>query len=206
MFFLLTKHSMHVSKTLLKQIPNLLTSFRIILIVPFIIAFNNLQYVNCFYIFLIASFTDGLDGWLARHYRWHTPLGSFLDPAADKLIVAASFILLALIHKIPWWLFILVFMRDATIAAGILFWSLLIHEKLVFSPTMMSKINTTLQLLLVVFCLFELAYTPFKAPITHVLITLTAITTSLTYLHYVWVWGVKAWCFLKHHQHLDTSS
>ena len=192
---------MLASKKLLKQIPNLLTCFRIILIAPFLINFVLGDYVASFYLFLIAGFTDALDGLLARHYHWQTPLGSFLDPMADKLIVVISFVLLAFVHQLPWWLVFLVFMRDATITSGILFWSFFIREQLTFSPTMLSKINTTLQLLLVVFCLFELAYKPFEFPLTYTLVILTATTTALSYLHYVWVWGSKAWRLLKFKHH-----
>lgn len=188
---------MPLSNVILKQVPNLLTSFRITLIIPFFIYFHQSEYIISFYIFIFAGFTDALDGWLARHYHWQTPFGSFLDPMADKFIVVVSFVLLAIAHQLPWWLVILVFLRDATIAVGILFWSIFIQEKLIFSPTFLSKVNTTLQLLLVVFCLFELAYSPFEIPVKFLLTTLTATTTALSYIHYVWVWGTKARRLLK---------
>jgi len=182
---------------MLKLIPNVLTLFRFVLICPFLLAFYRNDYLHAFYIFLLAGFTDGLDGWLARYCSWQTPLGSCLDPFADKLLVAASFISLALIHQLPWWLVILVFMRDFTISTGVLAWYYFIQKEMDFEPTYLSKINTVLQLGLVTLCLFELAFSPFNYPLRTFLIDLTAFTTAVTYIHYVWTWGKKA-C-TKHH-------
>lgn len=182
-----------VSQSILKHIPNALTVFRLILVVPFLAFLYCHAYKNAFYLYLLAGFTDGLDGWLARHYHWQTQLGSFIDPLADKLLVASSFISLALIGTLPWWLVILVFLRDLTISIGVIAWYWLIQRGLDFKPTLLSKVNTTLQLMLVTLCLFELAFfefTPYY--IIAALILLTAITTSATYLDYVWTWSKKA--------------
>jgi cardiolipin synthase len=183
---------------MLKHIPNALTGFRLLLIVPFLICLYHQEYVSAFYLYLFAGFTDGLDGWLARYFHWQSHLGSFIDPLADKLLVASSFISLALIGSLPWWLVILVFLRDLTISMGVLAWYWLIQRELYLKPTFLSKINTTLQLGLVTLCLFELAFyqlTP--SYLIPTLITLTAFTTGVTYLHYVWVWGRKACSIMK---------
>lgn len=177
---------------ILKNIPNALTAFRLVLIVPFLIFLYQHEYVSAFYIYLLAGFTDGLDGWLARHYHWQSPLGSFIDPLADKLLVASSFISLALIGNLPWWLVILVFMRDLTISIGVMAWYWLVQRELDFKPTILSKFNTTLQLALVTLCLFELAFFKFAPYYAATLIVLTAITTSVTYINYVWTWGKRA--------------
>lgn len=177
---------------MLKHIPNILTLFRLILIMPFLVFLYYQEYVDALYIFFIAGFTDGLDGWLARHFKWQSAFGSFIDPVADKLLVASSFISLALIGSLPWWLVVLVFLRDLTISIGVIVWYWFIQRKLDFIPTWLSKINTTLQLFLVTLCLFELAF--FKLPynITPIIMWCTAITTAATYLDYVWTWGRKA--------------
>ena len=153
---------------------------------------NHQQYLYAFYLYLFAGFTDSLDGWLARYYHWQSMLGSFIDPLADKLLIASSFISLALIGSLPWWLVILVFMRDLTISLGVVAWYWFIQRALDFKPTLLSKVNTGLQLGLVTLCLFELAFFNFSSYYRNTLITLTAITTTVTYLHYVWVWGKKA--------------
>lgn len=179
-------------RRLITFIPNALTLFRLILIVPFLISLNQQNFEKAFFIFLCAGLSDALDGWLARTFQWQSFFGSFLDPLADKLLVACSFISLALLNQLPWWLVILVFMRDFTISTGVAAWFYFIQRKLEFEPTLLSKINTVLQLSLVTGCLFKLAYHTLPYPLISSLIILTTITTSLTYIHYVWTWGKKA--------------
>ncbi|HAT9653444.1 TPA: CDP-alcohol phosphatidyltransferase family protein, partial [Legionella pneumophila subsp. pneumophila] len=107
---------------ILKHIPNTLTLLRLVLIAPFLMYLFHHEYVKAFYIFIAAGLTDGLDGWLARHFQWQSFFGSFVDPLADKLLVASSFISLALLNSLPWWLVLLVFLRDFTISMGVLAW------------------------------------------------------------------------------------
>ncbi|HRD70741.1 MAG TPA: CDP-alcohol phosphatidyltransferase family protein [Legionella sp.] len=178
---------------ILKHIPNALTLFRLGLIVPFLMFLYHHQYVSAFYTFILAGFTDGLDGWLARHYHWQSFFGSFVDPLADKLLVASSFISLALIGSLPWWLVILVFLRDFTISLGVVAWYWFIQRKLDFEPSRLSKFNTTFQLALVTLCLFELAYFQISPYLVDILIYLTAFTTAITYIHYGWLGYQKAW-------------
>ncbi|CAM2753305.1 CDP-alcohol phosphatidyltransferase family protein [Legionella worsleiensis] len=178
---------------ILKHIPNALTLFRLGLIVPFLMYLYHHEYVNAFYAFILAGITDGLDGWLARHFNWQSFFGSFVDPMADKLLVASSFISLALIGSLPWWLVVLVFLRDFTISMGVLAWFWFIQRKMDFEPTLLSKFNTTFQLILVTLCLFELAYFKFSPYLVDVLICLTAFTTATSYIDYIWTWGNKAW-------------
>lgn len=177
----------------LKHIPNILTLFRLGLILPFVLCLFCHEYTDAFYIFFLAGFTDGLDGWLARYFHWQSFFGSFIDPMADKLLVAASFISLALIGSLPWWLVFIVFLRDITISLGVIAWYWFIQRKLDFQPTLLSKLNTTLQLMLVTLCLFELAYFKFSPYIIDTLIYITALTTITTFFHYIWIGYQKAW-------------
>ncbi|MBA2709149.1 MAG: CDP-alcohol phosphatidyltransferase family protein [Tatlockia sp.] len=178
---------------MLKHVPNALTLFRLVLIVPFLSFLYHHQYLYAFYLFALAGFSDGLDGWIARYFNCQSLFGSFIDPLADKLLIASSFISLALIGELPWWLVILVFLRDLTISLGVMAWYWLVQRKLDFEPTLLSKINTGLQLLLVTFCLFELAFYEFSPYLINFLILITALTTAATYIDYVFTWGRKAY-------------
>ncbi|STX30101.1 phosphatidylglycerophosphate synthase [Legionella beliardensis] len=183
---------------MLKYIPNALTIFRLLLIVPFLTFLYTHDYAIAFYLYIIAGVTDNLDGWLARHYNWQSLLGSFMDPLADKLLIASSFISLALIGSLPWWLVLLVFFRDLTISFGVIAWYLFMPKKIYFQPTILSKFNTMLQLMVVTLCLFELAFLKFiPTYIFDGLIILTAVTTAITYFDYVWTWGRKAYSICK---------
>lgn len=177
---------------ILRQIPNALTIIRLLAIIPFVAFLYQEEYSYAFYIFVFAGLTDALDGWLARFFHWQSLFGSFFDPLADKLLIAISFLSLALIGKLPIWLVVLVFMRDITISLGVMAWYLFIRKKIEFNPTRLSKLNTLLQLSLVTLCLFELAFFTFAPLLTPILISLTTITTAGSYCDYVWTWGRKA--------------
>ena len=94
----------------------------------------------------LAGFTDGLDGYLARHCGWQSRLGGILDAVADKLLLVTCFVLLAATGLAPWWLAALVCGRDAVIALGALAWRLRIGP-LRPQPSLLSKACTLLQIL-----------------------------------------------------------
>ncbi|MCB1693185.1 MAG: CDP-diacylglycerol--glycerol-3-phosphate 3-phosphatidyltransferase [Pseudomonadales bacterium] len=85
------------------SIPNILTGIRILLIPVLVLAFYFLspewRYLTAAAIFAVASITDYLDGYLARRWGQITPFGAFLDPVADKLIVAVALVLLVESHR-----------------------------------------------------------------------------------------------------------
>lgn len=82
--------------------PNILTSLRIamipVLVIVFYLAPMEWRYLASAIVFSIASITDWLDGYLARKWGQTTPFGAFLDPVADKLIVAVALVLLVEVH------------------------------------------------------------------------------------------------------------
>lgn len=177
---------------ILRNIPNALTITRLILIAPFLVFLSRHEFSYAFYIFILAGFTDGLDGWLARCFQWQSPFGTFVDPVADKLLITSSFIALAIIGKLPWWLVSLVFLRDVTISIGVIAWFSFIQQKPDLKPTWISKVNTVMQLALVTLSLFEQAFFVYEPSIYTTLLFLTVITTSVSFVDYVWTWGKKA--------------
>ena len=108
-------------------------------------------------LFLIAGFTDGLDGLLARKLQQKTVLGSFLDPTADKLLLTSAFVTLSipsipLVLHIPIWLTVLTISRDVLIALSVL----IIHlqtQHSNFPPSILGKCTTAVQLLTVGVCM-----------------------------------------------------
>lgn len=98
-----------------------------------------------FALFGAAAVSDGLDGWLARRFDQRSALGTYLDPAADKALVAALFITLSIVGEMPWALTILVFTRDVCIlvSALVLYWTTQFHD---FRPTWWGKASTTAEL------------------------------------------------------------
>ncbi len=96
-------------------VPNQLTFLRLAFLPVFIITIHYERYEWALGILILAGFTDGLDGLLARGLNQKTPLGAYLDPIADKLLVSSSYLVLALHGKIAWWLAILVLGRDVSL-------------------------------------------------------------------------------------------
>ena len=137
-----------------KDIPNLLSIFRIVLIIPIVWMLISKHYGYALSTFALAGFTDGLDGFLAKHYNWQSRLGTILDPIADKLLLVASFATLTWLDLIPLWLLLLVLMRDVFIVSGGLLYHHLIGP-FDLTPVWSSKINTVAQILLVLVVILQ---------------------------------------------------
>ena len=99
----------------LKNIPNILSIIRIILVFVFGFVFFALnEPLWAIIIFLVAGATDVVDGYLARKFNWITNLGKILDPLADKLMQCTVLVCLAIKNYIPWWLVIPYFAKEVT--------------------------------------------------------------------------------------------
>ena len=97
------------------NVPNVLTLLRIFAIPIFLILLGDDRYAEALGIFVAAGVTDALDGAIARMTHTKTELGSYLDPAADKLLLLSAFISLALVQQVPRWLTVLVITRDVVV-------------------------------------------------------------------------------------------
>ena len=128
------------------NLPNFFSIARIVLLFPFIYLLLNGNYRYALAVGFTAALTDLIDGALARRLHQQTVLGTYLDPAADKLFMTASFITLAAAGLLPLWLTLLVIGRDVMIVLGVLILHLL-SLPLEARPSMASKVTTTLQML-----------------------------------------------------------
>src|SRR5436190_15340771 len=128
------------------NLPNSLTLLRILLVPVFTYLFLVHEYRIALIVFMVTGCTDVVDGYLARKLHKKTTLGSILDPAADKLLMFVTFIVLAIQKIVPVWLSVLVIFRDLWIIGG-LFVLTRLKKKLYFKPTRLSKLNTFCQLL-----------------------------------------------------------
>ena len=136
------------------DLPNLISALRILLILPIIVLLVREQFVLALVLFVIAGASDVVDGYLARRYGWSSWLGSWLDPVADKSMQVSVYISLAWLELIPVWLVVAVIARDLIIVTGGLVYYFWI-EKVEAEPSWASKINTAIQMLLVVVVLFD---------------------------------------------------
>jgi cardiolipin synthase len=170
------------------SIPNVITLIRIVLIPWFAILLINGSLNQAFWVFAGAALSDMLDGLVARSFSQKTLLGAFLDPIADKMLLSTAYVSLAVLKEIPVWLSVIVISRDVVILVGI---SILFlnHVQFEIRPTVISKITTIFQLLLVLSILAS-GYFLFPGVIKQGLILITLVCTILSGLHYVYT-GLK---------------
>ncbi len=130
---------------------NLLTILRFLLVPVFIqlVAYGYLG--SALGVFLLAGFTDLLDGLIARRFNQRSQLGTLLDPLADKFLLVSGFVILSLqsleiVVKIPLWLTIAVISRDILLVTAVLTINLALGRH-VFPPSVYGKLTTTVQTL-----------------------------------------------------------
>ena len=175
----------------LRWLPNAISLLRIALVAPILLLIINGQYGFALVLCFIAGFSDGVDGYLAKRFDWHTRIGALLDPIADKFLVAGTFIVLVYTGHIPLWLGILVIFRDVVIVGGATVYNFMIRP-VEGEPTRISKLNTALQLLFIVFVLSRAAFGwPDQITIT-VLGASVVVTVVISGIDYVWTWARRA--------------
>ena len=147
------------------NLPNKLTIFRVILIVPFVVVLlggeagwfgdNSLLYGGIsLAIFIVASLTDLIDGKIARKYNLVTDFGKFMDPLADKLLVSAAMIALVEMGRIPAWVVIVIISREFIISGFRLVAS---DNGVVIAASYWGKFKTTFQMVMVCLMLLDLS-------------------------------------------------
>jgi len=126
-------------------IPNLLTILRVLLTPLLVIFLLENRLIEALIVFAVAGITDALDGLIARLYKQKTRLGAFLDPLADKLLLATTYVLLAFQNLVPSWLTVIVLSRDVLIVLGVF---VLFMQDLPFEirPSLASKLTTCAQI------------------------------------------------------------
>ena len=169
------------------NLPNFLTLIRIVAIPFFLVLLSSGLYLNALIVFIVSGLTDFLDGALARMTNQQTPLGSYLDPVADKLLLMSSFVMLGLMGAIPPWVGVLVVSRDIIILFGYGLLYFLVQERLKVQPSLIGKLNTILQLVtvgVVLLCLYDSQLV--ATWIDDFLFLATAITTITSGFQYIY--------------------
>ena len=165
--------------------PNQLTLLRMVFVPFIVIHLVDGHYSWALILFIVAGFSDGLDGLLARRLHQQTLLGQYLDPIADKLLLSTLFLVLSILHKIPWKYTVLVFSRDISIlaASAVLFAIAGLRD---FRPSIFGKANTFSQISAVFFAMLLQVYTVKWVWIARtVFLRATFFFTIISALHYV---------------------
>jgi cardiolipin synthase len=159
----------------LRWLPNAISISRIALILPILVLFVNDEFGWALGLFGLAALSDGIDGFIAKKFNWHSRLGAFLDPAGDKLLLAWSYGTLAFLGHIPIWLAVIVILRDVIIVAGSFMYHYLVR-RLEGEPTLISKINTALEFVYLVFVMSKAGY-GWPDPITMTVVGAAVLVT-----------------------------
>jgi cardiolipin synthase (CMP-forming) len=165
--------------------PNQLTLLRMIFVPFIVINLVESHYQWALIIFVIAGFSDGLDGLLARTLHQQTLLGQYLDPIADKLLLSTMFLVLSILRQIPWKYTVVVFSRDISIlaASAVLFAIAGLRN---FRPSIFGKANTISQIGAVFFVMLLRVHPQRWVGISRtVLLRATFLFTIISALHYV---------------------
>jgi cardiolipin synthase len=175
----------------LSWLPNAISILRIALVPPILILILQGEYGWALALFWFAGFSDGLDGYLAVRFGWTTRLGGLLDPAADKLLITGLFVTLAVTGDIPVWLAAVVILRDVVIVLGALAYNFIV-KPVPGEPTRISKLNTALQMIFILFVLSRAGFDwPDEISIT-VLGAAVFVTVVISGVDYVLAWSARA--------------
>jgi cardiolipin synthase (CMP-forming) len=175
-----------------RHLPNLICLARIALIWPVLASLHAGDYPLAVILFVVAAVSDGLDGYLAKRFGWTSEFGKFIDPLADKLLLVAVFVALTWLGRVPQWLAAAAVARDVMIGLGALIFRLWFGP-LRGRPTIVSKINTLLQL---GYLLGVMMFAAFEFPpqeILDALAVITLVTTILSGGDYILAFTRRAW-------------
>lgn len=174
-----------------RHVPNAISVLRIVLVVPVALAIEEHGFRLALGLAIVAGVSDGLDGWMARHFHWRSHLGGVLDPIADKLLMVTCFVVLAYAGATPWAVTALVLARDLVIAVGALAWRRVLG-RFRARPSWISKCCTTVQILYVLAVLLRESGLWKNLPLAP-WTWLVVIFTLASGLDYIVRWGRRAY-------------
>lgn len=169
------------------NIANKLTILRILLIPFFVLCFFTENFVIALIIFILASVTDFLDGFLARKYNMCTDFGAFLDPVADKLLVMSALYLFSLNSVFPWYCFLIMFCRDLLVDSLRMVSS---RKGITIKANIFGKLKTVLQMICIIILFMNVILVnvlwPFTNLLTQIFIYASTIVSALSGIIYLY--------------------
>lgn len=186
-------------KSSLRHLPNVISAARIVLVAPIVWLLLERRFEAAIWLFVIAGASDGLDGFLAKRFGWSSRLGGILDALADKLLLVSTFVCLWWLDVFPGWLVLAVLARDLVIVAGATVYNFRI-EAVQPEPSMISKLNTVLQIVLAAVGVFQVGVGGVPAWLMQTLIWSVMLTIFLSGIDYVTEWSRRARLKGPHHR------
>lgn len=163
------------------NLPNKLTVLRVILIPFFVIFYLTGNAVLADIIFIVASLTDMLDGKIARKYNLVTNFGKFMDPLADKLLVAAALICFIELGRMPAWIVLIIISREFIISGFRLVAS---DNGVVIAASYWGKFKTVSQMIMSILLILHFD-NPVALAAEQILIYVSLILTVVSLVDYI---------------------
>jgi cardiolipin synthase len=175
---------------MLRYIPNAISLFRLALVAPVVWALASQRYEAALGLFAVAGLSDALDGAVAKRCGWVSPLGAFLDPAADKLLVVGTYTTFAVEGQIPWWLLGLMIGRDLIIVCGaaIYRWR---RGPFEIQPALTSKIATGALIMAGVALVVQGIHAYLGANGHMIIVIVLTVALAISWLDYQIIWGLR---------------
>lgn len=169
------------------NLANKITIFRIFLVPVFMLVLysniNHSTYIAAL-IFIIASLTDTLDGYIARSKNMITNFGKFVDPLADKILVSAALISLVELGKVPGWVVVVIIAREFAISG---FRIIAASEGITIAASPLGKIKTITQLLAIILLLLNnFPFYLLNLPIDTILLYISLFFTVVSGIDYIY--------------------
>ncbi len=160
---------------------------RMLLVLPVVLLMLNEEFEWALVLFIIAGISDAIDGYIAKQFNWVSGLGKILDPLADKLLMLCCYLVLGWLGYVPLLLVSVVITRDFLIVLAAMKYKNIILSKNI-TPTVISKVNTTAQILLICVVLFSIVVVPLSESNLNFIFFIVYITTLASALDYVFIW------------------
>lgn len=135
-------------------------------------------------LFIVASLTDMLDGYIARNYNQITKLGKLMDPLADKILVTAALVCLVDLHLIPAWIVILILAREFIVS---IFRAMAASDGIIIAASIWGKLKTISQMVAIVLVLlnnFPFSYV--SIPMDQIALYVAALLTLISGVDYIY--------------------
>ena len=180
-----------MANAVIRQLPNALTTLRLLLAVPICLAILDERYESVLWLVLAAGISDGLDGWLARRLDATSRYGAIVDPLSDKALLSGAFFCFAFVGLLPWWLALVVVGRDVLIVVGALAYHAL-YGRYEMAPSNWGKGSTFVQILFAVLVIVQQVVPILPELVIYGLEGALVVTALVSGGHYVYIWGQKA--------------
>ncbi len=163
---------------------------RMLLVLPVVLLMLDEEFEWALVLFIIAGLSDAIDGYLAKQFNWVSQLGKILDPLADKLLMVCCYLVLGWLGYLPLLLVGIVIARDIIIVLAAMKYKNIILSKNII-PTLISKVNTTVQILLICVVLFSIVVIQLSENNLNFIFFIVLITTVASALDYVFIWKTQ---------------